>query len=228
MLQRLPAGASTSRTRISACWSTSTCRGSHATRGNRRQLFWAQIDVDVMKSGSPMWSFPSQSAAAGQQRTHPRAIARSVRQKASPAFRQAASARARSWRRQDKRDQRVAELASMHGAPGAINALTCAPSCRRALHPRTSSSARRHATAPAVTQQISRPLPARWCASAAAGLARRAAWRWASNWRARPDGDPDRRRRQLYFNVPTRSLPRRRNTRCRSSPSCSTMAAGRR
>ena len=60
----------------SACWSTSTCRGSRATCKANESTFWAQIDVDVLKPASPMWTLPGQSAHAGQQRAHPRAAAR--------------------------------------------------------------------------------------------------------------------------------------------------------
>ena len=39
------------------------------------KTFWAHIDVDVLKLGSPMWTFPGPSAHAGQHRPHPRSAA---------------------------------------------------------------------------------------------------------------------------------------------------------
>ena len=36
----------------------STCRGSRADVQPNEQSFWAHIDVDVLKAGSPMWTFP--------------------------------------------------------------------------------------------------------------------------------------------------------------------------
>src|SRR5262249_42511680 len=55
--------------------------------------FWAQIDVDVVKGGSPMWSFPSQLRLQGNSGRILDQVLEAMQQKATPAFRQAAAAR---------------------------------------------------------------------------------------------------------------------------------------
>ena len=56
----LPASRRATRSRrpMSGCWSTSRCRGSPPTRAERQCVLGAHIDIDVLKLGSPMWTFP--------------------------------------------------------------------------------------------------------------------------------------------------------------------------
>src|SRR5712672_3426991 len=55
--------------------------------------FWAQVDLDVMKTGSPMWSFPSQLRLQGNSARILTQLLEVLRQKAPPAFQEAAAAR---------------------------------------------------------------------------------------------------------------------------------------
>src|SRR5262249_273271 len=85
--------------------------------------YWPQLDVDVVKGGSPMWSFPSNLRLQGNSARILTQLVEAVQKKASPAFRQAAAARmAQMAADKIKRDTRVAELAQERGKPGAINA----------------------------------------------------------------------------------------------------------
>src|SRR5262245_7271375 len=91
------------------------------TRANEA-TFWAHIDVDVLKSGSPMWSFPSQLRLQGNSARILEQLFELVQAKATPAFKQAAGVRvAQMTTDRDKRRQQAAELAANPGKPGAIN-----------------------------------------------------------------------------------------------------------
>jgi acetolactate synthase I/II/III large subunit len=84
--------------------------------------FWAQVDLDVMKTGSPMWSFPSQLRLQGNSTRILTQLLDVVREKASPAFREAAAARVEKMKGERAgRVQRAAEMAANPGKPGAIN-----------------------------------------------------------------------------------------------------------
>jgi acetolactate synthase-1/2/3 large subunit len=122
-------------------------------------MFWAQIDLDVLKTGSPMWSFPSQLRLQGNSARILEQVLDAVRGKASPQFRQAAAARVEEFKAEKvKRDERVAQLAAEQGKPGAINAhYLCAELSKRiAADDIIFAEAARNG--PAVTQQIRRPV----------------------------------------------------------------------
>ena len=76
VLRRLFARQGGCRMPMSASWSMSTCRGSRATCRRNEKSFWAHIDIDMLKPGSPMWTFPGNLRMQGDQRPHPRAGAR--------------------------------------------------------------------------------------------------------------------------------------------------------
>src|SRR5688572_28850528 len=87
------------------------------------KTFWGQIDVDVLKGGSPMWSFPSNLRLQGNSARIVEQLLEAVQKKASSSFREAAKARvAELAGEQTKRKQRAAELAANQGKVGAINA----------------------------------------------------------------------------------------------------------
>lgn len=84
--------------------------------------FWAQIDLDVMKIGSPMWSFPSELRLQGSSARILAQLLDTLQQKASPGFREAAAARVEKFKdERASRAQRTAELAANPGKQGAIN-----------------------------------------------------------------------------------------------------------
>ena len=201
VLLRLPGRARTSRRPMSACSSTSTCRGSRATRASSDATFWAQIDVDVVKGGSPMWSFPRACAC--------RATARASSSRCSKPCRR--RRRRRSSRRRPrasrssrptttKRLERAAELAANPGKPGAINAHYLCAELGKRIAPEDVIFSEATRNTPAVQQQIPRSV----ARHAGARRRRRARLLGRHGARhqagaARPHGDPDRRRRQLLF-----------------------------
>jgi acetolactate synthase-1/2/3 large subunit len=128
------------------------------TRVNDK-TFWAQIDIDVTKGGSPMWSFPSNLRLQGNSARILEQVLEAVQKKATPAFRQAAAARVEQFAADKaKRLQRAAELAANHGKPGAINAHYLCAELGKRIAPEDIIFAEAARNGPAVTQQIPRPL----------------------------------------------------------------------
>ncbi|HLQ91790.1 MAG TPA: thiamine pyrophosphate-requiring protein [Xanthobacteraceae bacterium] len=122
-------------------------------------IFWAQIDVDVVKGGSPMWSFPSNLRLQGNSARILAQLLEAVQRKASSVFRQAAAARvAQMAADKIKRDARVAELAQERGKPGAINAHYLCAELGKRIAPEDVICAEAARNSPAVTQQIPRPV----------------------------------------------------------------------
>ena len=84
--------------------------------------FWAHIDVDVLKLGSPMWTFPGHLRLQGHTGRILEQLLAALKAKATPAF--AAAAAARRKRIAAMREARLAQaakLAADHGQAGAIN-----------------------------------------------------------------------------------------------------------
>src|SRR5207247_8416166 len=79
-------------TRSTRDWSSDVCSSDLETKVNEK-TFWGQIDVDVLKGGSPMWSFPSNLRLQGNSARIVGQLLEAVQQKASPGFREAAKAR---------------------------------------------------------------------------------------------------------------------------------------
>ena len=92
-----------------------------ATKDNP-STFWAQIDVDVLKSGSPMWSFPANLRIQGKSSRVLTQLLAALQKSASSDFTAAAGARIqRLTAEQSKRAQQIAELAANKGQEGQIN-----------------------------------------------------------------------------------------------------------
>jgi acetolactate synthase I/II/III large subunit len=84
--------------------------------------FWAHIDVDVLKLGSPMWSFPGHLRLQGSTGRILDQLLSALQAKATPAFKEAAAARLQRLKAErEKRTARTAKLAADEGRPGAIN-----------------------------------------------------------------------------------------------------------
>jgi acetolactate synthase I/II/III large subunit len=84
--------------------------------------FWAHIDVDVLKLGSPMWTFPGHLRLQGNSGRILDQLLRELKDKATARFKAAAAARLR--RLQTAREERLAhaaKLAADKGKSGAIN-----------------------------------------------------------------------------------------------------------
>jgi acetolactate synthase-1/2/3 large subunit len=84
--------------------------------------FWAHIDVDVLKLGSPMWTFPGHLRLQGSSGRILDQLLTALRAKATPRFKAAAAARLDRLKsaRKDRLAQ-AAKLAADRGKSGAIN-----------------------------------------------------------------------------------------------------------
>jgi acetolactate synthase I/II/III large subunit len=84
--------------------------------------FWAHIDIDTLKPGSPMWTFPGNLRMQGDSGRILEQVLDEMKAKATPRFRAAAAARlARIKTARDERIGRAAKLAADKGKPGAVN-----------------------------------------------------------------------------------------------------------
>ncbi|MDE8651540.1 thiamine pyrophosphate-requiring protein [Novosphingobium album (ex Liu et al. 2023)] len=100
---------------IEVPWIPLTARTSEAT-------FWAQIDVDPIKAGSPLWPFPVHMRLQGRAARILEQLADTIERRAAPDFH--AAARARRAALVAARTARLAErdrLAADPGAAGGIN-----------------------------------------------------------------------------------------------------------
>ena len=86
------------------------------------QSFWAHIDVDVLKLGSPMWTFPSHLRMQGNTARILDQLLTELKAKATPRFTKAAAARLERLKAlREERRAGAAKLAADKGKPGAIN-----------------------------------------------------------------------------------------------------------
>ncbi len=84
--------------------------------------FWAHIDVDVLKLGSPMWTFPGNLRLQGNTGRILDQLLTEVKLKATPRFKAAAAARLERLKAtRAERQAHAAKLAADRGRPGAIN-----------------------------------------------------------------------------------------------------------
>ena len=86
------------------------------------KAFWAHIDIDILKPGSPMWTFPGNMRMQGDSGRILDAVLEAVKAKATPRFKEAVAARLpRIKAAREERIARAAKLAADKGKPGAIN-----------------------------------------------------------------------------------------------------------
>ncbi len=86
------------------------------------RTFWAHIDVDTLKPGSPMWSFPGNLRLQGDSGRILEQVLDALKAKATPRFHAAVAARReRITAARGERLARTARLAAEPGKPGAIN-----------------------------------------------------------------------------------------------------------
>ncbi len=84
--------------------------------------FWAHIDIDVLKLGSPMWPFLGQLRMQGDSGRILDQLLAELKAKATPRFKAAAAARLdRLKAAREQRLTHAAKLAAEKGKPGAIN-----------------------------------------------------------------------------------------------------------
>jgi len=88
----------------------------------KEKSFWAHIDIDTLKPGSPMWTFPGNLRMQGDSGRILEQLLDELKAKATPKFKAAAAARLERIKAlRDERIARAEKLASEHGKPGAIN-----------------------------------------------------------------------------------------------------------
>jgi acetolactate synthase-1/2/3 large subunit len=84
--------------------------------------FWAQIDIDVLKSASPMWTFPAHLRIQGKSSRVLAQLCDAVAKAATPGFRAAAAKRIDALTAEhQERTRQAAALAEKKGQPGEIN-----------------------------------------------------------------------------------------------------------
>ena len=87
-----------------------------------QKSFWAHIDIDTLKPGSPMWTFPGNLRMQGDSGRILEQLLDELKAKATPRFKQAVAARLERIKAlRDERVARAAKLAAEKGRPGAIN-----------------------------------------------------------------------------------------------------------
>jgi acetolactate synthase-1/2/3 large subunit len=87
-----------------------------------KESFWAHVDIDTLKPGSPMWTFPGNIRMQGDSARILEQVLEALKAKATPAFKTAAAARlTRIKAARDERIARAAKLASEPGKAGVIN-----------------------------------------------------------------------------------------------------------
>jgi acetolactate synthase I/II/III large subunit len=105
------------------------------TRDNPN-TFWAQIDVDVLKSASPMWSFPANLRIQGKSSRILTQLTEAINRTATPDFHAAARKRIEKMTvAQKERLQRTAALAADKGRAGEINTHDLCAEIGRAIGP---------------------------------------------------------------------------------------------
>jgi acetolactate synthase-1/2/3 large subunit len=88
----------------------------------RPDAFWAHIDIDTLKPGSPMWSFPGNVRMQGDSGRILEQVLEAMKAKATPRFKAAVAERLpRIKTAREERIAHAAKLAADKGRPGAIN-----------------------------------------------------------------------------------------------------------
>ena len=145
-----------------------------------RRAFWAQIDVDVIKGGSPMWSFPANLRLQGNSAPYSGAACGAVeaqrphRTSARPLRRASRKSRAS----EESRLQKSAELAANPGKAGRDQfAIICCRELGKRIDPEDMIFGEATRNTPAVLQQIPRPLQGTLMRVGGGGSAHPAEWR---------------------------------------------------
>jgi acetolactate synthase-1/2/3 large subunit len=106
-----------------------------ATHANP-STFWAQIDIDVLKGASPMWSFPANLRIQGKSSRILMQLIEAIKKSATPEFHAGARRRIdKLAREQSERLERIAALAADKGRIGEINPHHVCAEIGRAIKP---------------------------------------------------------------------------------------------
>ncbi|HEY7300190.1 MAG TPA: thiamine pyrophosphate-requiring protein [Xanthobacteraceae bacterium] len=141
-----------------------------ATKDNP-STFWAQIDVDVLKSGSPMWSFPANLRIQGKSSRVLTQLLAALQKSANSDFTAAAAARVqRLTAEQSKRSQQIAELAANKGQEGQINPHYVCAEIGKSIEPDDIVINEAVTRQSIPNMQIARPKPGTMISNAGGGL----------------------------------------------------------
>jgi acetolactate synthase-1/2/3 large subunit len=135
------------------------------------QSFWAHIDVDVLKSGSPMWTFPGDLRLQGDSGRILEQLLAELKAKATPRFKASAAQRVgRLKAAREERRARAARLAADKGKPDAVNPHYLMAELAKVLDDEDIIFNEAVRNTPAVLMQIPRRLPNTTVATGGAGL----------------------------------------------------------
>jgi acetolactate synthase-1/2/3 large subunit len=133
--------------------------------------FWAHIDVDTLKSASPMWTFPGNLRMQGDSGVILGQLLEALKAKATPKFKEAAakrvealSAERKAWR------ESVVKMAANKGKPDEINPHYLFAELNKQLKPDDMVFNEGVRNAGACAMQLTRPLPNTCVRSGGGGL----------------------------------------------------------
>jgi acetolactate synthase I/II/III large subunit len=133
--------------------------------------FWAQIDVDVLKSASPMWSFPANLRIQGKSSRVLTQLLAALQEAAKPDFTAAAAKRVeRLVAEQSKRAKLAAGLATEMGQKGQINPHYICAEIGKAIGPDDIVVNEAVTRQSIPNTQIARPKPGTMISNAGGGL----------------------------------------------------------
>ena len=133
--------------------------------------FWAQIDVDVLKSASPMWSFPANLRIQGKSSRVLTQLTEAIERSATPDFRATVRKRIEKLTADQKeRLQRIAALAADKGRVGEINPHYVCAEIGRAIEADDIVVNEAVTRQSIPNMQISRPKPGTMISNAGGGL----------------------------------------------------------
>jgi acetolactate synthase I/II/III large subunit len=126
----------------------------------KENAFWAHIDVDVLKLGSPMWTFPGNLRLQGSSGHILDQLLTELKSKATPRFKAAAATRLERLKGlRASRLEQAATLAADIGRPGAINPHFLMAELGKVLDDEDIIFNEAVTNTPAVLMQIPRRLP---------------------------------------------------------------------
>lgn len=135
------------------------------------QAWWAQIDVDAVKRGLPLWSFPAARRVEADAATVLRRLLDLLRHRADSAFLAQAAERLAALRDEHRmRRQQETALAASPGSSGRINPHHLCAALARHLAPEDIVVSEAIRNSPAVFAQIPRSLPGTLIGQAGGGL----------------------------------------------------------
>ena len=123
-------------------------------------MFWAHIDIDILKQASPMWTFPGNLRMPGEASQILAQLLAELKAKATPEFKQAAAARVERWRAEHNANiERAGKLAADKGKAGAIGLHYLFSELGKVLGPDDIIFNEAIVSAPALMLQVDRPKP---------------------------------------------------------------------